>query len=84
MGEQNKIIGRQVVPFDAAWVGDGVRPVGSITATCRCGHSARLDVLDRLERHGRHAQIDDLMRRMRCDRCGLAGWVRLILEFGER
>jgi hypothetical protein len=29
MGEQNKIIGRQVVPFDAAWVGDGVRP-GSV------------------------------------------------------
>jgi hypothetical protein len=84
MIEQNTNNPRRVIPFYSARLGDFVRPVGSIKATCRCGHSARLDVLDLLERHGRHARIGDLTRRMRCGRCGMAGWVRLTLEFGER
>jgi hypothetical protein len=83
MMEQTRNSGGRVVPFYSARVGDFVRPVGSILATCRCGHSAPLDVLDLLERHGRHARIGDLTRRMRCGRCGMAGWVQLALEFGE-
>jgi pimeloyl-ACP methyl ester carboxylesterase len=54
--------------------GDFVRPVGSILATCQCGHEAPLDVLDLLQRHGRHSRIGELTRRMRCGRCGMAGW----------
>jgi hypothetical protein len=83
MAEQTKNNGGRVVPFYSARVSDFVRPVGSILATCRCGHSAPLDVIDLLERHGRHARIGELTRRMRCGRCGMAGWVRLSLEFGE-
>jgi len=83
MAEQTKNNGGRVVPFYSARVGDFVRPVGSLLATGRCGHSAPLDVIDLLERHGRHARIGELTRRMRCGRCGMAGWVRLSLEFGE-
>ena len=83
MAEQTKNNGGRVVPFYSARVGDFVRPVGSILATCRCGHSAALDVIELLQRHGRHARIGDLTRRMRCGRCGMAGWVRLSLEFEE-
>ena len=83
MTEQKKSVIGRVVPFYSARVGDFVRPVGSILATCRCGHSAALDVIDLLERHGRHARIGDLSQRMRCGRCGMAGWVRLSLEFEE-
>jgi len=62
--QKKNVIGR-VVPFYSASVGDFVRPVGSILATCRCGHSAALDVIELLQRHGRHARIGDLTRRMR-------------------
>ena len=83
MTEQKKNVIGRVVPFYSARVGDFVRPVGSIVATCRCGHSAALDVIELLQRHGRHARSGDLTRRMRCGRCGMAGWVRLSLEFEE-
>jgi hypothetical protein len=83
MAEQKKNVIGRVVPFYSARVGDFVQPVGSILATCRCGHSAVLDVIELLQRHGRHARIGDLTRRMRCGRCGMAGWVRLSLEFEE-
>ena len=83
MTEQKKNVIGRVVTFYSARLGDFVRPVGSIVATCRCGHSAALDVIELLQRHGRHARIGDLTRWMRCGLCGVAGSVRLSLEFGE-